>query len=54
MIGPKNTELVLSIKKKKVAFYGHVRRHSWKQRENISETEPTKNKNGCQNKHLTK
>ena len=28
--------------------------YSWKQRENISEKEPTKNKNGCQNKHLTK
>ena len=27
MIGLKNTELVLSIKKKKVAYYGHVRRH---------------------------
>ena len=27
MIGLKNTELVLSIKKKKLAYYGHVRRH---------------------------
>ena len=27
MIGPKNTELVLSIKKKKLAYYRHVRRH---------------------------
>ena len=27
MMGLKNTELVLSIKKKKVAFYGHIRRH---------------------------
>ena len=26
-IGLKNTELVLSIKKKKLAYYGHVRRH---------------------------
>ena len=27
MIGLKNTELVLRIKKKKMAYYGHVRRH---------------------------
>ena len=27
MIGLKNTELVLSIKKKKLAYYGHVKRH---------------------------
>ena len=27
MIGLKNTELVLSIKKKKLAYYGHLRRH---------------------------
>ena len=27
MIGLKNTELVMSIKKKKLAYYGHVRRH---------------------------
>ena len=27
MIGLKNTELVLSIKKKKLAYYVHVRRH---------------------------
>ena len=27
MIGLKNMELVLSIKKKKQAYYGHVRRH---------------------------
>ena len=27
MIGLKNMELVLSIKKKKLAYYGHVRRH---------------------------
>ena len=27
MIGLKNKELVLSIKKKKLAYYGHVRRH---------------------------
>ena len=27
MIGLKNTELVLSIKKKKLVYYGHVRRH---------------------------
>ena len=27
MIGPKNTELVMSIKKKKLAYYGHVRTH---------------------------
>ena len=27
MIGLKNTELVLSIKKKKLAYHGHVRRH---------------------------
>ena len=27
MIYLKNTELVLSIKKKKLAYYGHVRRH---------------------------
>ena len=27
MIGLKNTELVLSIKKQKLAYYGHVRRH---------------------------
>ena len=27
MIALKNTELVLSIKKKKLAYYGHVRRH---------------------------
>ena len=27
MIGLKNTEFVLSIKKKKLAYYGHVRRH---------------------------
>ena len=27
MIGLKNTELLLSIKKKKLAYYGHVRRH---------------------------
>ena len=27
MIGLKNTELVLSIKRKKLAYYGHVRRH---------------------------
>ena len=27
MIGLKNTELVLSIKKKKLAYYRHVRRH---------------------------
>ena len=26
-MGLKNTELVLSIKKKKLAYYGHVRRH---------------------------
>ena len=27
MVGLKNTELVLSIKKKKLTYYGHVRRH---------------------------
>ena len=27
MIGLKNTELVLSMKKKKLVYYGHVRRH---------------------------
>ena len=27
MIGLKNTELVMSIKKKKLTYYGHVRRH---------------------------
>ena len=27
MIDLKNTELVLSIKKKKLVYYGHVRRH---------------------------
>ena len=27
MIGLKNTKLVLSIKKKKLAYYGHVKRH---------------------------
>ena len=27
MIGMKTTELLLSIKKKKLAYYGHVRRH---------------------------
>ena len=27
MIGLKNSELVLSIKKKKLSYYGHVRRH---------------------------
>ena len=27
MIGLKNTELVLSIKKKKLAYYRHVRKH---------------------------
>ena len=26
MIGLKNTEIVLSVKKKKLAYYGHVRR----------------------------
>ena len=32
MIGLKNTELVLSIKKKKLAYYGHVRRHDFLQK----------------------
>ena len=32
MIGLKNTELVLSIKKKKLAYYGHVRRHHFLQK----------------------
>ena len=27
MIGLKNTKLVLSIKKKKLAYYGHVKKH---------------------------
>ena len=27
-IGLKNTELVLSIKKKKMAYYGHIKRHN--------------------------
>ena len=32
MIGLKNTELVLSNKKKKLAYYGHVRRHHFLQK----------------------
>ena len=32
MIGLKNTELVLSIKKKKLAYYGHIGRHHYLQK----------------------
>ena len=32
MLGLKNTELVLSIKKTKLAYYGHVRRHHYLQK----------------------
>ena len=32
MIDLKNTKLVLSIKKKKLAYYGHVRRHHSQQK----------------------
>ena len=39
MIGLKNTELVLSIKKKKLAYYGHVRRHHSLQKLVLAEDE---------------
>ena len=39
MTGLKNTELFLSIKKKKLAYYGHVRRHHSLQKLVLAEDE---------------